>query len=91
MDNYCEQLPSTHVAATTTNSPLDAEITRMIEMIEKLVVVLAHSDTAGPVQRPMWSQTRPPRSPALCWRCGDQGHIHTECPQNKQWLNFHGP
>jgi len=37
---------STHVATTTTtNSPLEAEVDRMADMLEKLVVVLARSKT----------------------------------------------
>jgi len=76
-EGYCELLPSTQVATTTVNSPLDAEVTRMTEMLEKLVAVLARSDTVGCVQRPMRSQTMPPRPPALCWGCGGREHIRT--------------
>jgi len=57
--DYSDQLPSTHVAATTANSLLDTEVTHLTEMVEKLVAILARSSTLGPVQRPMRSQTRP--------------------------------
>jgi len=90
-EDYSERLLSAHVAATTANSSLDAEVTRMNEIVEKLVAVLAHSDTLGPVQRPMRSRTKPPRPPAPCWECGNREHLRTECPQSKQELNLHSP
>jgi len=70
-EDYSEQLSSSHIAAATASSPMDAEVTRMTEMVEKLVAVFARSNTPCLFQRPPQSQKRSPWQPAMCWECGN--------------------
>jgi len=57
---------ATQVAATTTPSPLEAEVDRMADMLEKLVAVLARSNPTEPTQRPLRLRVEAPRPTALC-------------------------
>lgn len=90
-EDYSKQLLSNHVATTATSSSMGVEVTRMTEMVEKLVAVLARSKYSGPRPKTLTVADEAPRPPALCWECGDCGHLRSECPRKKQQLNFHGP
>jgi len=81
----------TQMTAATTPSPLEAEVDRMAAMLEKLVAVLARSNPTEPTQRPLRLRVEAPRPAALCWVCGDRGHLRANCPQSKKGLNSHGP
>jgi len=81
----------TQVSAATTLSPLEAEVDCMAVMLEKLVTVLAHSNPTEPTQGPMRLRVKAPRLAALCWGCGDRGHLRANCQQSGKGLNSHGP
>jgi len=63
------------VAAATTISPLEAEVDRIATMLEKLVAVLARANPTEPTQRPLRPRVEAPRPTALCWECGECGHL----------------
>jgi len=81
----------TQVAAATTLSPLEVEVDRMAAMLEKLMAILARYNPTEPTQRPLRPRVKAPRPAALCWGCGNCGHLRANCPQSGKELNSHGP
>jgi len=79
------------VAAATIISPLEAEVDHMATMLEKLVAVLARANPTEPTQGPLRPRVEAPRPTALCWECGERGHLRANCPQSRKGLNSHGP
>jgi len=51
----------TQVATTTTHDPLEMEVDRMTDMLEKLVTVFARSNPADLARRPLRSKVEPPK------------------------------
>jgi len=78
------------VAAATTISPLEAEVDIMAAMPERLVAVLARANPTEPTHGPLRPRVEAPRPTALCWECGERGHLHANCPQSGKGLNSYG-
>lgn len=54
------------LAAATTTFSLEAEVDRMIAMMEQLVAVLAHANPSELTQRPLRPRVEVPRPAVLC-------------------------
>jgi len=78
------------VAAATTTFSLEAEVDRLITMVEQLVAALARANFTALTQAPLGPRVEVPRSATLCWGCGTRGYLLSSCIQPRKRLNFHG-